>query len=227
MIAMRRPKLSVKLIAVSLGSLGIVVCLVSIVLAWFAGNRLGRATESLFGSAERALIAVQQRVVHAHEQVAAATEAAADIEKSLLGWKNREATQRQVLLQDVTEKTERLASRLQQADLGLQVGESSLGLVREMLTSGTMAIPPEKTAVLDHLIEELASLRAHLTKASDVVDRIRQRLTDPISESLAAGIEQGLPFTRRIAAKLSSINARVGIVEERLSAARNSSAGSV
>jgi hypothetical protein len=219
MSAMKRPTSPVKLVAVSLGSLGIVVCLVSIVLAWFAGNRLGRATESLFGSAERALIAVQQRVVHAHEQVAAATDAAADIEKLFLGWINREATQRQVLHQDVTEKTERLASRLQQADLWLEVAESSLGLVREMLTSGTVTSPPEKTAVIDHLIEELASLRAQLTEASELVDRIRERLTGPISESLETRIEQGTLFTRSVAAKLSSINARVGMVEERLSAA--------
>jgi hypothetical protein len=162
-------------------------------------------------------MAVQQRVVHAHEQVAAATEATADIDNSLLGWIKREATQRQVLQLDVTEKTKRLASRLQQADLWLEVAESSLGLVREMLPSGTVTSPPEKTAVLDQLIDELASLRAQLTEASEVVDTIRERLTGPISESLAADIEQSLPFTRRVAALLSSMNARVDMVEQRLS----------
>ena len=218
---MRRPKLPVKVGGVSLGSLGIVVCLVSIVLAWFAGNRLGRATESLFGSAERAIIAVQRRVVHAHEQVAAATDAAADIEKSLLEWIKQEAIERQVLQLDVKEKTERLASRLQQADLWLEVAESSLGLVREVLASGTVASPPPQTELLDRLVEELASLRAQLAEASEVADRVHERLTGPIGESLAAGIEEGLPFTRRVAALLSSINARVGMIEERLSVAHS------
>jgi hypothetical protein len=216
---MRRPKLPIKVVAVSLGSLGTALCLALIVLSWIAGNRLRRATEGLFGSAERALIAVQQRVIHAHEQVSAATEAAADIENSLLEWIKREASQRQVLQLDVTGKTERLASTLQQADLWLEVAESSLGLVREALASDTVASPPAKTEVLDRLIEDLASLRAQLTEAAEIVDKVHERLTGPISESLEARIEQGRLFTRRVAAKLSSINARVGMVEERLSAA--------
>ena len=214
---MSRPKLPFKVAAVSLGSLGIVVCIVSIVLTWFAGNRLGRATDSLFGSAERALIAVQQRVVHAHERVAAATEAATDIERALLGWIKQEAVERQVFQLDVKEKTERLASRLQQADLWLEVAETSLGLVREALASGTVASPAPQSELLDRLIEDLASLRAQLTEATEIVDRIHERLTGPISESLAARIEESIPFTRRVATLLNSVSSRVSKVEQRLS----------
>ncbi|MGD9722664.1 MAG: hypothetical protein AB7O59_15130 [Pirellulales bacterium] len=217
---MGRPNFLLKMAGVVLGSVGTALCLALIVLAWIAGNRFGRATESLFGSADRALIAVQQRVDRTRQHVAAAQKTAADVERSLLDWTQRDASRRQELQLAAAARTEQLANALEQADLWLEVAESSVGLVRESLASGTLARSPTSTTFVDRLIEELASLRTQLTTATEVVTQIQERLAGRSGESLEARMNQGVPLAQRVAAMISTMDSRFGKVEERLSVAR-------
>ncbi len=218
---MWRPNSLIKVAGLVLGGTGAALCIALIVLAWIAGNRLGRASERLFSSADRALVAVRERVVQTRERVAASKEAAADIERSLLEWTRQEVSQRLASQLDLAAKTERLVSAVQQAEIWLEVAESSVGLVYEALANGTLASPPAKTAALDGLSEEIASLRAQLTEATEVFDRIRDRVTTQSSELLDARIEQEIPFARRVAATLGSMDSRFGKVEARLTTAHS------
>jgi hypothetical protein len=216
---MRRPNLLLKVAGVVVGSIGTALCLALIILAWVASNRLAQATDRLFSTAGRAVVAVRERVVQTRERIAASTEAAADIERSLAEWTRQKVSQRQA--SNLAAKIERLLWALRQADSWLEVAESSVGLVQEAVANSTLESPLARTAGFDGLIEELTSLRAQLTEATEAIDRIRDRVTTQSSEPLEARIEQGLPLARRVAATLGSMDSRFGMVEDRLTATHN------
>ena len=218
---MSRPKSLLNVAGVSLGSIGIVVCAAAMIILWMLSARLERATESLFARMDRSLVAVRQRVVQTQDRVAAATITTADVETTLRDWTRREADQRLVVRLNAAEKTERLTSALQQADLWLEVAESSVGVVQEMLSIGTSASAPTDSTLVDKLMDEIASLRVQLAEATEFVARIHERITETSEEkSPAERIEQAVQIALRVVATLGSVASRLEKFADRLSVAQ-------
>lgn len=202
---------------ITLGGIGIVVCLVSMIILWMGGIRIGRVTESLFGKLDRSLAVVRQRVVQTQDRVAAATITSQDIEKSLRDWTKREASQQITLRLNAVEKTERLASTLQQADHWLDVSESSVGLVQDMLSIGASTNVPAVTTSVDQLMEEIASLRGQLAEVLEFVNRIHDRVAEAGEEKSAEErTEQVVQIILRVVATLGTIDSRLEKTADRL-----------
>jgi len=181
---------------------------------------LGRVTESLFASADRSLVAVRQRVLQTHERVADAKITAADVEKSLKDWTRRQVGERLVLKSSAAEKTQKVASTLQQADLWLEVAESSTALFGELLAVAMVENPRTSTSI-DHLSGEITDLRKELTQARQFIDGLNERIADSSDEkSLSQRVEQAAQLAVRVVATLGSVDSRLGKLEERLSAAK-------
>jgi len=219
---MKPRKTLCNVVGISLGGIGIVVCAAAITVLWIATARLGRVTENLFSRMDRSLVAVRQRVVQAQNRVAAAKISTEDIEKSLRDWTRREAGERLALQLNAAEKSERLASTLQQADVWLEVAESSVGLVREMLSIATSTSAPTDTASVDKLMEEIASLRGQLGEATEFVGRIHERITATGDDkSLDERIQQAVQLALRVVATLGSTDSRLGEFADRLSVSQS------
>ena len=79
-----------------MGSVGIVVCAVLMIVLWIVSIRVGGATESLFNKVDASMGAVHKRVVQTRDGVTAATITANDLETTLRNWTTREAGQRAI-----------------------------------------------------------------------------------------------------------------------------------
>jgi hypothetical protein len=207
---------------ITLGGIGILVCLASIIVLWMASARLGRVSESAFSKLDESLVAVRQSTVETRDRVREAKITTEDMEKSLREWTRREAGQRVALRLNVVEKADRVSAIMQQAGVWLDFAESSVGLVNEVLSNGPSTSEPADAPSLDQLIKEIASLRVQLTEAMNEVAKIRERLaTGGDEKSSSERIEQAAQFALRVAATLGSMDSRLDGFGERLSAIQN------
>jgi uncharacterized coiled-coil DUF342 family protein len=146
----------------------------------------------------------------------------ADIEQSLRNWTRREASQRLALQLDAVGKVERLTSTLQQSDHLLEISESAMGLVQEMLSIRQSTSASTETASIDQLIEEIASLRNQLAEAITIVTRIRDGIAD-INEGkpLEERIEQAVQFALRVVATLGTLESSLQKLADRFGATQS------
>jgi len=206
------------LLALFLGFIGLVGCFALVVGVWIISARLSQVTENLFGKLDGSLVVVRERVAQTHDRVEVSKITTEGIEKTLKDWTKREAGERLALRLNAAEKTERLASTLQQADHWLEVSESSVELVQQALSMGSLAGAPMDTTSVDGLIEEIASFRSQLAEATEFVARIHERTAEASEEkSLEERIEQAVQLALRVVATLGSIDSRLEKFENRLS----------
>ena len=211
-----------RVIGIAVGSIGIVLCVAALVGIWLVSARLGQATESLFSKMDHSLVVVRQWVVQTQERVSAAAITTNELATALRDWTGREVGQRLAAQLDAAEKTERLASTLRQADQWLEVSESSLELVQELLSIGAPISEPNDTTLIDQIKEELASLRAQLAEATEFTAGIHERITGASEEkSPDARIEQAAQFALRVVATLGSVGPRLERFADRFSSAQS------
>ncbi len=219
---MRRPKSLLRLAGISLGTLGIAVCIASLVILWMASSRLARATDNLFSKMDKSLAVVRQRAIQTQERVAAAEANAEELGATLRDWTKQEAARRLTLELNVAEKSERLMAALQQADNSLEVAESSVGLVQDMLSINASTSAPSDSTLVDRLMEELASLRAQLAEATGFVARVQDRLADANNETpTEERFGQAAPLALRVVAALASLEPRLTNFTDNISAAQS------
>lgn len=110
---------------------------------------------------------------------------------------------------------------MQQADDWLEVSESSAKLAQQALQLGISLGARIDTQVVDGLIDEIASLRGELGDATKLVENLHER-----AAAMAEGevpqerVQQAIELAVRVAATLSSIDARLDRFGDRLLAAR-------
>ena len=219
---MRRPKSLLRLAGISLGTLGIAVCIASLVILWMASTRLARATDSLFSKMDKSLTVVRQRVIQTRERVAAAKANTEELGATLRDWTKQETARRLALELNVAEKSERLTAALQQADDSLEVAELSVGLVQDMLSINASTSAPSDSTLVDRLMEELASLRVQLAEATGFVARVQDRLADTDNERpTEERFGQAAPIALRVVAALASLEPRLTKVTDNISAAQS------
>ena len=210
------------LIGISLGGIGLVVCVAGLVVVWVVNTRLGQLTENVFGKIDQSLVAVRQRVVQTQDRLQSAKITTDDVEKSLRQWTRREAGERVALRLNAVEKTDRLSAILKQTGDWLEIAESSVGLVNDVLSSGDSTSEKTGQPSFEQFITEIASLRAKLAEATKIVAGIHERLVATTDEkSPGEKIEQAAQLTVRVAATVGSIESRLQNTVGRLSDAQS------
>ena len=131
-----------RLLALSFGLLGLIGCSLAFVGVWSLGRRLGQATEEFFEKVESTAVVVQARVVQMQKRFKASRVTTERMAQRLKDWTTQEAVERVALRLDAEEKTERLASMLQQADHWLEISGSSVELMRRALSMASSAGAP-------------------------------------------------------------------------------------
>jgi DNA repair exonuclease SbcCD ATPase subunit len=206
------------LVGVSLGGIGIVVCVAALIVVWIVNARLGHLAENIFGKMNQSLVAVRERVAQMQDRLQSAKITTDDVEKPLREWTGHEAGERVALRLNALEKIDRLSAILQQAGDWLEIAESSVGLVNDMLSNDDSTIDQADKSSLEQLITGIASLRANMAEATDVVTGIHERLVAASEEkSRAERIEQAAQLTVRLAATVGSIESRLQNTANKLS----------
>lgn len=205
-------------LTLSLGGLGVVVCVAGVLGVCLLGSRLSRVADNVFRVVDDSLVVVQQRVAQTEDRVEAAKITTAGIERTLKDWAKRETRERLGSRLGVEEKAERLANGLRQADHWLELSESSIRLVQHALELGRSSGAPVKTAPADRLLEEIGSLQVQLTQAIEAVETIQERTSEGGDEkSLRDRVDQAVQLALKAIATLGSIDSRLDGLSDRLS----------
>jgi hypothetical protein len=219
---MRRLKSLINVIGICMGSVGIVVCALVMIALWIVSIRVGAVTESVFSNVDRSMSAVHKRVVQTKDRVTAATITANDLETTLRKWTTREAGQRLALRLDAAQKTEQLASSLRQADDWLEVSESAVGLVQEILSICASTSAPADTTLVDELKGQIQSMRLQVAEATETVGKIQERIAETSEAKVPEPrIEQAIQFGLRVVATLGSIGPRLEKLADRFPATQS------
>src|SRR5689334_23246681 len=94
---------------VSLGSLGIVICVAALLTIWIVRVRVGQLVERTFAGFDRSLVAVGQRVAQTRDRVQNAKLTTADAAKTLGEWTTRAAGERIAVQLNAQEKVDRVS----------------------------------------------------------------------------------------------------------------------
>jgi hypothetical protein len=204
-----------------LGGFGIVICVAAMVVIWIASARFSQLTENVFGKLDGSLVAVRKRVDQTRDRVRMAKITTDDMEKSFREWTRREAGERVTLQLSLAEKTDQIWAILEQAGAWLEIAESSVGLVNEVLSNRYSSEQADAPS-LDQLLVEIASVRAQLAEAMNVVAGIRERIATAADEPTPRErIQQAAQFTLRLAATLGSVDSRLDKFAMRCSETQN------
>ena len=172
---------------------------------------------NLFGRVDHNLSEIRQRVPPVKERCEAAKITVHDIERTLREWTKREAGEQLSERLELSERTERIASSVQQADQWLEMSELSLELVQHMLFARRPTEPVESNSV-GALLEEISNLRTQLSEIEDFTNAVHER-TAPGGDGkpLRKRIEQALQLAVRTAATMGLIESGLEELDEKLS----------
>lgn len=204
---MTRCKQILRLLALLLGIVGFVGCMAALAGVWSVGAAVSQTTEHVFERIDGALVVAGRRISEARDGVEAAKITTQSIQSALKKWTKRETGERLAERLELAEKTQRLASGLEQADHWLELSQSSVELVAQALSLGSSAGAPVDAAAVDGLIEEIGSLRAQLATATDFVARLHKQTDD--GESFGERIEQAAELALRVIATLGTVDSRL------------------
>ncbi len=119
---------------------------------------------------------------------------------------------------EAAEKAEKLTSALEQSDHWLEISESAVGLVQEMLSIHQSSSDPR----LDQLIEEIASLRNQLTEATKMITSIREGIAGTSEQQpLEERIQQAVQIALRVVATLGTVDTGLERLTNRLGVTQN------
>jgi len=198
------------LLTVSIGTLGVVVCVAAAVVVWRTADRLSHANEKVFDRVDTALAAGRARVLDVQKRVQESKITTEDVRQGVEDWARREATQRLASLPEVANKVERLASGLRQADGWLEMSGTSLQVVQQ-----AFELADADAAVVDPLLERLVVLRDTLKQSIETVEAIRDRVARAAEgESLEDRISRLAQLALRVVATLTEVDSRLGQVAE-------------
>jgi chromosome segregation ATPase len=210
------------IVGIVLSGIGTVICAAAMVAIWIVSVRIGRLSETLFSKMDQSLIAVRQRVDRTQDRVAAATTSSKDIEETLRDWGRREAGQQLATRLDAAERTERLASALRQADSWLEVAQSSIEQIQDLLSVNAATTASSETTIVGKLTADITAVRAQLGDVIGLVGSLRDRIADATDEKSAKErIEQAIQLTLRVPEILGSINSSLDTFLDRLSATQS------
>jgi hypothetical protein len=218
---MRRLKSLLCIVGIFLGGMGLVISFAVIAILWMISVQFDRGVVKVFSKLDHSLVVVRQRLDQSRECLAAAKITVQDVETALRGWTRQEAAQRIESRTEAAEKTERLASALRQVDNWLEMSESSVEVLNDVLSiAQSTSIPAERTR-LEPLLEELASLRTVCLEATELADRVHERVAEASDDnSTEERVGQVVQLVLRAVATLSSIDSRLEKCAETLSETR-------
>jgi chromosome segregation ATPase len=206
-----------RLSVLTIGLLGTLSCVAMMIGSWVVSAKLSATTQNVFSQIDGTLSDLRERVPQAKERLEAAKITVEDIEYSL-----RELTKQELGNQlseqlKLPERTERLDSAAEHADQWLEMSETTLKLVQQIL-SASRPNESSQSESLDALLHEIATLRKQLSEIEDFANIIQERITPGGDEKpIRERIEQAIQLGVRTAATLGLIQSGLEALDRKVS----------
>ncbi len=197
-----------------LGSIGSIVCVISIVIVAFAGTRLQQTNASLFSRLDEFMEVASNKVLDAQQVLDQSKLTAERLNEGLHEFTKREAREEIVDRLDLEGKTTHISQAFQQADQLLARAAVASDDIQELLELGqTLGLSTDPSR-LEPLEAELVEMRSKLADAIEQVGEVR-RWTGPADQE--GEKNEAAQLVVGIVATLSNIDARLGSTLEAIS----------
>jgi chromosome segregation ATPase len=204
------------LLAFVVGLVGLLGCIAVLGLAGANHTRLQKKTTQVFAELDQFLLLVDGRLVQTQKRVNTAKLTTKTIEQTLQGWTTRESRRLLSHRLEVVEKTQYLASALEQADEWLVFSESVVELAKRGLSLGQDRQEVAKS--IDRLVADLALLRGQIEEAQKLVADLRERIHElDDEESVGERVEQAAKLVLRVIATLGVVDTRLADIRTNVS----------
>ena len=166
------------LLALLLGFLGVVACVVVTVVSLSVTSRLSRTNEYMFDAIDKTLVAVRDRALEAERRVQESKITAEDIEQSLRIRTLKKTSERIMSRLDMEKKAEQLVLGLRQADQCLEVSGASIQGLQQALDLGSSLGAPVDAALVAPWLERIDALQSQLKQSTEMIDGILDRMAE-------------------------------------------------
>ena len=202
------------LIALILGLLGVVGSLAAIFCIWTCETRVERTAKKILGTIDDSLTVAQRRLGQTKERVEGLKFTTEEITTTIASWTKSEAKERLASQLEVTEKAQRIEAGLQQADHWLELTESSIQFVQQVVEMAIEIGAPLQTNFAEGSLEELALLRKEVAEAIEPLKRIQEHAAgEGLDEERLRRIRE---LCLRVVATITSVDARLVRLDDRL-----------
>ena len=204
-------------LALVLGSAGMVGCLAGAYGVWLVASRLDRANDKIFDVVDRSLKVVQDRIPIVQQQVRESKVTTAEVTNALREWGAKKAEDRIVSKLQIESRAEKLSEHLRTADLRLEASRETIRDVQRVLeVSQSLGAEVDPTS-MDTVHERLASLQESVQQVERTVDGVRKFAEDdPDKDRLI----QVAKLLARIVLTLSEVDERLDDLAARVSEVR-------
>jgi hypothetical protein len=162
----------VSLLALTLGSVGLLACMAGIYGVWLLKSRLDQANEKVGVGLDKGLASIQDRVRGAQRRIQDSKISASAMSQQFRDWSAEKARERFVTQLDIEARANRLAGQLQSADA---IMESSTDLIqgsREILVIANQLGASVDPVSLDSVLDKLDDARSKLQEAERSVSEM-------------------------------------------------------
>ena len=147
------------IVSLIFGVFGVLGCIVVVVISWSVASRLHLASEGLFHGIEHAIGTARQQVARVSDRVDALKLDAQAIDDRIKSRDEAEVAKRMTSNLPIEKSVDRIAVGLEQADHWLDVVESSVQIVQQVIAAGSELGIPTGTDALPRLLKDVSSVR--------------------------------------------------------------------
>lgn len=209
-------------VALFLGIVGALLCVVGAVGVWYVESRIDRAREQLFERVDQSLSDIDGRVVAVQKLAAQSKVTIEEIQQRAEEFTRKGVRDRLAERFNIDSRVQRLTSGLKQADLMLELSHETVRQVRQVLEMGAELGFPLQADSIDPLLERIADVKRELSRAVDAAESLgKQTGEDGESESLGGRMEQITILAARLLATFGTVDSRLSSFRGRLTDAQD------
>ncbi len=197
------------ILALVLGLLGVVACIVGFAAVLSLGSRLGRVDDRVFARIDAGMVSTQERVRRVQERVDESKITCNELEQSLRDWGTRKALDGLEARLEIERRVEKLAGHLQLADSWLETSTESMRNLQQFVELGNFLGTARNTALIDEVLEKITSLRSMLQQADQALDEIREFNANQAGESDANRFSRVLKLIGRVLVTIGDMDTRL------------------
>lgn len=209
---------------VTLGVLGIAVCLAGIAGAWTVGSRLRQVNSSVFSQADRLVGQVERRTAQARDVIGGTRELIDELKQTLQDSAKKRLAERVSSLPEIENLERRAAAAMERADGLVQISASTAELIEQLLaTAGTVAAERDVDLIApSELMAAIRSTRESLAHASRRLADVERRLAEIRQQrDMDVNLSQITELSLGIIAQLDVVQERIVAFRSRLDEMRH------
>ncbi len=197
------------LLALTLGSVGLLACMVGIFGVWLIKSRLDQANETVTVGLDKGLTSIQDRVRDAQRRIQDSKITASTMSQQLRDWSVEKAKERIVTQLDIEAQTNKLAGQLQSADALLKSSTELFQGGREILVIANQLGASVDPVFLDSALAKLDDARSKLQEVEGSVSEVSQLAAVRDDKSEQTRLNRTLKLVTRTLVTIGEIDTRL------------------